>query len=216
MIHVLNQEPSILSQYVAEIRDVEIQGDRMRFRKNLERIAEVAAFEISKVLPYTTRDVRTPLGTAKCQVLKKAPIICSILRAGLTMHGGLLNFFDGADNGFVSAYRKHGKDGEFSIELEYVACPSFEGQTLIVSDPMIATGSSMVLTIEKLFEFGTPSQTHIVSAISAKEGLEVVSKRFPDIHIWAAAVDPELNDKSYIVPGLGDAGDLAYGGKLQR
>jgi uracil phosphoribosyltransferase len=215
MVVNLSEQYSLLSDWISEIRDVEVQGDRMRFRRNLERIAEVAAFEISKTLSYVEKEVQTPLGTATVKVLKEQPVITTILRAGLPMHQGLLSFFDKADNGFISAYRKHNRDGSFEISLDYVSCPELEGRVVIVSDPMLATGSSLVKTIQYLREEGHPSEIHIVVAIACTVGIEFVLRSEPNCKIWCGAIDDELTAKGYIVPGLGDAGDLAYGSKVQ-
>ncbi len=204
-----------MSQYMAELRDVRIQGDRMRFRKNLFRIAQIAAYRISKTLEWETREIETPLASCKVRVLKEQPLIANILRAGMPMHNGLLDFFDQADNAFISAYRKHTDDDEFIIELEYLSCPPPDGRVLILADPMLATGSSMVLTLKALHALGKPSATHVISAIASRQGIATLSEAFPDITIWAGDIDTELNSKSYIVPGLGDAGDLAFGPKMQ-
>lgn len=215
MIVNLSQQHSLISNWVAELRDVTIQTDRMRFRRNLERIGEVAAYEISKVFPFTEKEIQTPLGIATHKVLKEQPVLATILRAGLPMHQGLLNFFDKADNAFISAYRKHHKDGSFEISLEYVSCPDLEGRVLIISDPMLATGSSLVKTIHYLKEEGKPSAIHIVAAIACTVGIEYVKREEPSVTIWCGDIDDELTAKGYIVPGLGDAGDLAFGSKVQ-
>lgn len=215
MIVNLCQQHSLISNWVAELRDTSIQGDRMRFRKNLERIGEVAAYEISKVLPFVEKEIQTPLGIAEHKVLKEQPVLATILRAGLPLHQGLLNFFDKADNAFISAYRKHNKDGGFEISLEYMSCPDIENKTLIISDPMLATGSSLVKTIHFLKEEGNPREIHIVTAIACTVGIEYVKREEPGITIWCGDIDDELTAKGYIVPGLGDAGDLAFGAKLQ-
>ena len=215
MIINLSEQHSLVSNWLAEIRDVTIQNDRMRFRKNLERIGEAAAYEISKVLPFTEQEIQTPLGIADCKVLKEQPVLATILRAGLPLHQGLLNYFDKADNAFISAYRKHNKDGSFEISLEYVSCPDLEGRILIISDPMLATGSSLVKTIHFLKEEGRPSAIHIVTAIACTVGIEYVKREEPSVTIWCGDIDEELTAKGYIVPGLGDAGDLAYGTKMQ-
>ena len=215
MIINLSEQHSLVSNWLAEIRDVTIQNDRMRFRKNLERIGEAAAYEISKVLPFTEQEIQTPLGIAGCKVLKEQPVLATILRAGLPLHQGLLNYFDKADNAFISAYRKHNKDGSFEISLEYVSCPDLEGRILIISDPMLATGSSLVKTIHFLKEEGRPSAIHIVTAIACTVGIEYVKREEPSVTIWCGDIDEELTAKGYIVPGLGDAGDLAYGTKMQ-
>lgn len=215
MVVNLSEQNSLLSNWVSEIRDEEVQKDRMRFRRNLERIAEVAAYEISKTLPYVEKEVQTPLGIAQAKVLKEQPVVATILRAGLAMHNGLLNYFDKADNGFISAYRKHNRDGSFEISLEYVSCPELENRVVIISDPMLATGSSLVKTIQYLREEGHPSEIHVVVAIACTVGIEFVLRSEPNCKIWCGAIDDELTAKGYIVPGLGDAGDLAFGTKVQ-
>ena len=215
MVVNLTEQYSLLSNWISEIRDEEIQKDRMRFRRNLERIGEVAAFEISKTLPYVEKEVQTPLGIAVSKVLKEQPVVATILRAGLAMHQGLLNYFDKADNGFISAYRKHNRDGSFEISLEYVSCPELENRVVIISDPMLATGASLVKTIQYLREEGHPSQIHVVVAIACTVGIEFVLRSEPNCKIWCGAIDDELTAKGYIVPGLGDAGDLAFGTKVQ-
>ena len=215
MIVNLCQQHSLISNWVAELRDTSIQGDRMRFRKNLERIGEVTAYEISKVLPFVEKEIQTPLGIAEHKVIKEQPVLATILRAGLPLHQGLLNFFDKAENAFIAAYRKHNKDGGFEISLEYMSCPDIENKTLIISDPMLATGSSLVKTIHFLKEEGNPREIHIVTAIACTVGIEYVKREEPNITIWCGDIDDELTAKGYIVPGLGDAGDLAFGAKLQ-
>ncbi|MEO5682234.1 MAG: uracil phosphoribosyltransferase [Chitinophagaceae bacterium] len=215
MVVNLSQQYSLLSDWVGEIRDTEVQGDRMRFRRNLERIGEVAAFEISKQLEFTEKEIQTPLGISSCKVLKNQPVLATILRAGLPLHNGLLNYFDKADNAFISAYRKHNKDGTFEISLDYVSCPELEGRVVIVSDPMLATGSSLVKTIQFLREEGHPSKIHVVAAIACTVGIEYVLRSEPNCSVWCGAIDDELTAKGYIVPGLGDAGDLAFGTKVQ-
>ncbi len=215
MVINLSQQHSLVSNWVGEIRDVAVQTDRMRFRRNLERIGEVAAYEISKVLPFNETEIQTPLGMALTKTMRDQPVLATILRAGLPLHQGILNYFDKGDNAFISAYRKHNKDGSFEISLEYISCPEIENRVLIISDPMLATGSSMVKTIHFLKEEGRPSQIHIVSAIACTVGIEYVKREEPGITIWCGDIDDELTAKGYIVPGLGDAGDLAYGSKLQ-
>jgi len=193
-----------------------VQNDRMRFRRNIERIGEVAAYELSKTLQFKTVDVTTPLGTATTSLLEEQPVLATILRAGLPLHQGMLNYFDKADNAFISAYRKHHPDGSFEISLEYLSCPDLNNRVLILCDPMLATGASLVETIQAIQKKYTPSQIHIVVTIASQKGIEHVEKELgADIPIWCAAIDPILNDKSYIVPGLGDAGDLAFGTKMQ-
>lgn len=216
MIHVLAEHTSILNQYLAEIRDKNIQGDRIRFRKNLERIGEIFAYEISKTLTYSNSVTSTVLGEANTKTLTEQPVVATILRAGLPLHTGMLNIFDGAQNAFVSAYRKHHKDNSFDIAIEYLACPKLDDKVLVVTDPMLATGSSMVLAYKALLLKGRPKHTHIVSVIASTEGVEYVRKHMPDNNytLWLGAVDEELTVQSYIVPGLGDAGDLAFGEKL--
>jgi uracil phosphoribosyltransferase len=215
MVVNLSEQYSLLCDWVGEIRDEAIQADRMRFRRNLERIAEVAAYEISKQLTYEETEVQTPLGIATGKTLRSQPVIATILRAGLPMHQGLLNYFDRADNAFISAYRKHQRDGSFEISLDYVSCPDLEGRVVIISDPMLATGASLVKTIQFLREEGHPSQIHVVVAIACTVGIEYILRTEPNCRIWCGDIDDELTAKGYIVPGLGDAGDLAFGSKAQ-
>lgn len=216
MITNLSSQHSLLSNWVAELRDINVQGDRMRFRRNLERIGEIAAYEISKQLPYQTIETQTPLGIHESKVLTQQPVLATILRAGLPLHQGMLNYFDKADNAFISAYRKHNRDGGFEISIEYISCPSLENRVVIISDPMLATGASLVKTIQHLKEDGNPLQVHIVCAIAASVGLEFVQRECgTHIPIWCGDIDDELTAKGYIVPGLGDAGDLAFGTKMQ-
>jgi uracil phosphoribosyltransferase len=215
MVINLSDQYSLLSNWVSEIRNVQVQNDRMRFRRNLERIGEVAAYEISKVLGYEEKEIQTPLGTSLCKMLKNQPVLATILRAGLPLHQGLLNYFDRADNAFISAYRKHNRDGTFEISLDYVSCPELENRVVIIADSMLATGSSLVKTIQFLREEGHPSEIHIVAAIACTVGIEFVQRSEPNVKIWCGAIDEELTAKGYIVPGLGDAGDLAYGTKVQ-
>ena len=214
-VRILNEETnSVLNQYIAEIRDHKIQKDRLRFRRNLERAGEIFAYEISKTLSFVKTEVTTPLGVSEDMLIQEQPVLITILRAGLPLHQGLLNYLDKADNGYISAYRKHHKDGSFDIELEYLACPSLEGRTVILSDPMLATGSSMVLAYKALLSKGKPKHCHIVGLIGSVEGLEYTKKNLPkDTSIGMGAVDEEMTAQSYIVPGLGDAGDLAFGTK---
>jgi len=215
MIHLLSSSPSIVNRYVAELRDLHIQQDRLRFRRNMERLGECLAYELSKELDYATEQTETPLGLAPTDVPADELVLATILRAGLPLHQGMLNVFDDAGNAFVSAFRKHHKDGSFEIEVEYLSCPSLDDMVLIVCDPMLATGASMVLATEELLKHGQPKALHFVTAIAARQGLEYLERHFPHAHIWIAALDEELTAKSYIVPGLGDAGDLSYGAKLQ-
>lgn len=215
MIINLSEQHSLVSNWVSELRDQEIQTDQMRFRRNLERIGEVAAYEISKKLAWEEKEITTPLGTANCKVLKAQPVLATILRAGLGMHAGLLNYFDKGENAFISAYRKHNPDGSFEISLEYMSCPEIEDKVVIISDPMIATGSSLVKVIQYLKGEGAVKELHIVCAIACTVGLEYVLRAQPKATIWCGDIDDELTAKGYIVPGLGDAGDLAFGQKMQ-
>jgi uracil phosphoribosyltransferase len=215
MVINLSKEHSLVSNWIAEIRDTEIQKDRMRFRRNLERIGEIAAYEISKRLPYKEIETATPMGIAVSKVLDEQPILATILRAGLPLHQGLLNYFDKADNAFVSAYRKHDKDGSFEISLDYFSSPEIENRIVIISDPMLATGSSLVKTVQYIQEEGDPKHIHIVAAIACSVGIEYVRRNIPLATIWCGDIDDELTAKGYIVPGLGDAGDLAFGTKVQ-
>lgn len=217
MLHILNQQNTILNKFIAEMRDKNIQTDSMRFRRNLERIGEITAYEISRTLDYVPQTVETPLGEAALMSIGDQVVIATILRAGLPFHQGFLNYFDDARNAFVSAYRKYGKDGKFKIKVEYISCGSLEGKVLILADPMLATGSSLVLAYQALCEHGgMPKHTHIAAVIASEEGLDYVKKHLPEksTTIWCGAVDEELTSKAYIVPGIGDAGDLAYGEKL--
>jgi len=211
----LSESHSLLSNWVGELRDVEVQHDRMRFRRNLERIGEIIAYEISQRLPHVSREIQTPLGVSTCLVLKEQPVLATILRAGLPLHQGLLNYFDKADNAFISAYRKHSKDGSFEISVEYMSSPDVENRILIISDPMLATGASLVKTIQFLKSEGRPREIHVASAIACTEGIEYLVRELPEAILWCGAIDEELTAKGYIVPGLGDAGDLAYGPKSQ-
>lgn len=215
MVTNLSENYSILCDWISEIRDVQQQGDRMRFRRNLERIGEFAAISISRKLEYEEREVQTPLGSSACMVLKEQPVLATILRAGLPLHQGLLNVFDKADNAFISAYRKHNRDGSFEISLDYVSSPDLDNKVVIISDPMLATGSSLVKTLQFLREEGKPREIHVVVAIACTVGIEFVLRSEPSVRIWCGAIDEELTAKGYIVPGLGDAGDLAYGNKVQ-
>ncbi|MGZ8556879.1 MAG: uracil phosphoribosyltransferase [Chitinophagaceae bacterium] len=215
MVINLSDQHSLISNWISELRDADIQTDRMRFRRNLERIGEVAAYEISKVLPFTEKEVQTQMGIASCKILQQQPVLATIMRAGLPLHQGLLNFFDKADNAFISAYRKHNSDGSFDISLDYISCPELENRVVIISDPMLATGSSLVKTIQFLKEEGRPKEIHIVAAIACTVGIEYVKRQDSSVTIWCGDIDDELTAKGYIVPGLGDAGDLAYGVKVQ-
>lgn len=216
MIVNLSEQYSLVSNWVSEIRDINIQGDRMRFRRNLERIGEVAAYEISKLLPWKAAETPTPLGIHDSKLLEFQPVLATILRAGLPLHNGMLNYFDKADNAFISAYRKHHRDGSFEISLEYMSCPSLDGRIVIISDPMLATGASIVKTIQCMKEEGTPGEIHVVVAIACTVGIEFIQRECgSNISIWCGDIDDELTAKGYIVPGLGDAGDLAFGIKMQ-
>lgn len=216
MLHDLSISPSLVNPLVAELRDIEVQKSRERFRENLERLGEIIGYELSKTLQYKERTVTTPLGTCDCSVLNEQPVLGTILRAGLPLYNGLLHSFPDADSAFISAYRKHDESGGFTIKLEYVSCPSIEGRVLVLADPMLATGASIVSTLQEMYEFGAPSEIHVVSVLSSTDGIEHVSKHYPDAHIWTTAIDSTLNDHGYIVPGLGDAGDLAFGSKVQQ
>ncbi|MFI3278446.1 MAG: uracil phosphoribosyltransferase [Rikenellaceae bacterium] len=216
MVNVVSNENSLLSMFVRELRDSEVQTDPLRFRRNLERTGEVLAYEISKTLDYKKRMVTTPLGETEVAEIEHGVVLATILRAGIPFHNGFLNYFDRADNAFVSAYRKNHKDNTFEIKLEYVSCGDIEGKTLILVDPMLATGSSAVLAYRALCEQGgKPRHTHIASVIASEQGVEYLRQHLAldNVTIWTAALDEELTSKSYIVPGLGDAGDLAYGKK---
>ncbi len=217
MLHVLDKENTLLNRFIAEMRDVRIQTDSMRFRRNLERAGEITAYEISKTLHYRKQTVETPLGEAEVSLWDDQIVIATILRAGIPYHQGFLNYFDGASNAFVSAFRKYSKDGTFKVKVEYISSVDLTGKILILADPMLATGTSLVLTYQALLEKGgIPKHTHVAAVIASDEGIEYVKNHLPEkeITIWCGAVDEELTVKSYIVPGLGDAGDLAYGDKL--
>lgn len=216
MVINLSAEHSLVSDWVCELRDTAVQSDRMRFRRNLERIAEVAAYEISKQLPSVEKSIATPLAPTTERVLATQPVIGTILRAGLPMHNGLLNYFDRADNAFLSAYRKHHEDGSFEICLEYMSCADLNNRILILCDPMLATGASLVKSAEHLKAAGEYKSLHIVCAIACTEGIAFVQNALPNATIWCGAIDNQLTDKGYIVPGLGDAGDLAFGEKIQH
>lgn len=216
MVINLSEQHSLVSNWVSELRNVEVQQDRMRFRRNLERIAEVIGYEISKKLAWEEKEITTPMGMATCKVLTEQPVLATILRAGLAMHNGLLNYFDKADNAFISAYRKHHADGSFEISLEYMSCPDIENRVIIISDPMLATGASLVKSIQFLKEEGNIKELHIVCAIACTVGIEYVKREVPKAIIWCGDIDDEITAKGYIVPGLGDAGDLAFGAKMQN
>jgi len=215
-VHILGERPSLFGQLLAEIRDVGVQHDRMRFRRNMERLGEIFAYEISKELDYATGEVRTPLGISPAFLLREQPVLATILRAGLPLHQGLLNYFDHADNAFISAFRKHhGDEDSFDVEIGYLSSPSLDNRLVILCDPMLATGTSMILAFQALLQRGTPRQVHIVALIASQQGIDRVRQHLPDsTTLWLGAVDPELTPRAYIAPGLGDAGDLAYGTKV--
>jgi uracil phosphoribosyltransferase len=217
-IHNLSDQNSILNTFISEIRDVTVQKDSMRFRRNIERIGEILGYEMSKELTYKLSTTETPLGKSSINLFENDIVLCSILRAGVPLHQGLLNYFDDAENAFISAYRYHRHDPDnFEIVVEYLVCPSLENKTLILADPMLATGQSLVATYEALKPFGIPKEIHLVNVIAAQDGVDYINSYFPEnTHLWIATIDQELNSKGYIVPGLGDAGDLAFGEKLQR
>ena len=216
MVTNLGSTNSLVSQWVNELRDMDVQRDSMRFRRNLERIGEVTAYEISKTLPYSYVDTPTQMGEATCAILDGHPVLATILRAGVPLYQGLLNYFDKADSAFIGAYRKHNTfDESFEINQQYITSPELEGRPLIIADPMLATGASLIEAITALCDYDQPSQIHVVTAIACTVGIETLARKFPEVHIWAAAIDDELTGKGYIVPGLGDAGDLAFGKKRQ-
>lgn len=216
IVHNLSQNNSILNHFLMQIRDVNVQKDSMRFRKNLLRIGEIMAYEISKSLQYTPVNVTTPLGTKQSSSIQSKIVICSILRAGLALHEGFLSYLDDAENGFISAYRHHpDNDDAFDILVEYKAVPSLQDKILILADPMLATGQSLVAVFNKLLENELPKEIHVAVVIAAPEGVAYLEEQLPaNCHLWIADIDSHLNEKKYIVPGLGDAGDLAYGNKL--
>ncbi len=216
MVHVLSDGISVVNQFIAELRDAEIQKDSLRFRFNLERMGEIFAYEISKTLEYEEKEVITQLGSTMVPVLKEYPVLVSVLRAGLPFHKGFLNIFDKSENGFVSAFRKTHKDHTFTIQVQNSALPVFDDKTLIICDAMIATGASMVMTWRELVNHGKPRNIHIATILASQEGLDHVRSQLPgeNITFWAGVIDDELTAQAYIVPGLGDAGDLAYGQKV--
>lgn len=213
-INYLGNQHSVLNEFVAELRDVTIQHDRLRFRQNIERVGQIMAYEISKVLPYESRPIQTPLGNHDSYKLTEQPVLATILRAGLSMHHGLLSFFDQADCAFISAYRKHTDAHSFEIVVEYLACPEIDNRTLLLIDPMLATGQSIELTYKALLKRGTPAHLHIVCLLASRQGVEYLQQHLPHATLWLAAIDEHLNDDGYIVPGLGDAGDLCFGEKV--
>ena len=214
MIVNLAEQNSVANRFVAELRNVELQKDRLRFRRNLERIGEVLAYEISRTLNYEPVEVETPLGIAMPMLPADRLVLATILRAGLPFHQGMLHYFDQADNAFISAYRRHHKDGSFDIQLEYVSCGDLTDSVLILADPMLATGASVIMALKHLARHGVPKAIHIASVIASSAGVEAVQRQYPNAHLWLGAIDEELTAKSYIVPGLGDAGDLAFGEKV--
>ena len=217
MVNILDRQNTVLNTFIAQMRDAKIQTDSMRFRRNLERAGEVMAYEISKTMNYTKKIVETPLGEAEVAMLDDKIVIATILRAGLPFHQGFLNYFDDAQNAFVSAYRKYSKDGSFKVKVEYISCGDLTDKILLLVDPMLATGSSLVLTYNALCEKGgTPAYTHVAAVVASEQGLDYAMKNMPrkTTTIWTAVVDEELTSRSYIVPGIGDAGDLAYGEKI--
>ncbi len=216
-VHNLSEENSVLKTFISEIRDVHIQKDRMRFRRNIERIGEILSYEMSKTFHFQSRRISTPLGESTTELIDDEVVLCSILRAGLPLHNGLLNYLDMADNAFISAYRQHTSDTDFDIKVEYLTCPNLDNKTLVLADPMLATGQSLIAAFKALKPFGTPKNIHLVSVIGAEPGIELLTKYFPEnTFLWIAAIDKHLNEKGYIIPGLGDAGDLAFGEKLQK
>jgi uracil phosphoribosyltransferase len=215
IINILDTKNSVLNKFISEIRDATVQNDSMRFRRNIERIGEILAFKLSQSLTYEIKNISTPLGEKNVQLPKNDIVICSILRAGLPLHNGLLNYFDDAENAFISAYRRHTTETEFEIIVEYFASPSLENKTLILADSMLATGQSLVSVYEGLKKHGTPKEIHLACVIGSNEGITYIENHFPkNTKLWIATVDEKLNNKGYIVPGLGDAGDLAFGEKL--
>lgn len=215
-IHYLSEKNSVLNHFLSQIRNINVQKDSMRFRRNIERIGEIMAYEMSQSFQYKDVEITTPLGVKKTTEIADPLVLCSILRAGLTLHQGFLNYFDDAENGFISAYRHHpNQDDYFDILVEYQAIADIKGKNLLLVDPMLATGQSLVAVFNKLMERGAPKEIHIAVIIAAPEGISYLKENLPDsCHLWVASLDEKLNDKSYIVPGLGDAGDLAYGQKL--
>lgn len=216
MIKILSEEFSLVNSWINELRNVEVQEDRMRFRRNMERIGEISAYYISQKLEQKEVEITTPLDKIKVQEIAVQPVLTTILRAGVPLFQGVLNYFDKADCGFVAAYRKHDANDYFSIKQDYLTCPNLEGRPLIVADPMLATGASLIEAIKDLLTNGEPSQMHIVAAIASEQGLETIQKAYPQAYIWVGALDEKLTDKGYISPGLGDAGDLSFGEKLQK
>jgi len=215
MLTILSDEFSLVTEWMNELRDIEVQQDRMRFRRNIERIGEMAAMEISKLLETEEVIIQTPLDKIKSRKIKTQPVITTILRAGVPLFNGVLNYFDKADSGFVAAYRKHESNEYFSIKQDYLTCPNLEGRPLIIADPMLATGASLDEAIKDLLTHGNPTQMHIVAAIASEQGVKMIQEKYPEAYLWIGMVDPSLTTKGYISPGLGDAGDLSFGQKLQ-
>ena len=215
-IHDFSQKNSLINQFISEVRDSEIQKDRLRFRKNIERIGEILSYEMSKLLDYESVDVTTPLGIKQMHIPNSQIVLCSILRAGIPLHNGILNYFDQAENAFISGYRIQLKEPDsFKVEVDYLATPSLEGKTLVLVDPMLATGRTLENVLHALKQYGKPKQIHIISIIGAQPGIDLVTSVFPNnTHLWIAAIDASLNEHGYIVPGLGDTGDLCYGPRL--
>jgi len=216
MLHILSNNFSVINSWINELRNIYVQGDRIRFRRNMERIGEVIALEISKKLDPKEIEITTPLSKIKSHEIAVQPVITTILRAGIPLFQGILNYLDKADCGFVAAYRKHDTNDYFSIKQDYLTCPDLTDRPLIIADPMLATGASLIEAIKDLLTHGKPSQMHIASAIASKQGIDTIEKAYPNAHIWVGTIDPDLTNKGYISPGLGDAGDLSFGEKLQR
>ena len=212
----LGKQNSIFNHFIREIRDVKIQNDAMRFRRNIERIGEIFAYEISKEMEYKSKDITTPLGISTESLMTEKPVLATILRAGLPLHQGFLNYFDSSDNCFISAYRKHKKNGDFEVKIEYMSSPNLDNETIILCDPMLASGSSMILAMEAIMSKGNPKHIHIVAIIASAEGVDYVKENIPmqNCTLWLGGKDAEMTAQSYIVPGLGDAGDLAFGEKI--
>jgi len=215
MVHHIGEQNSLIKEWMNELRSTTVQQDRMRFRRNMERIGEVAAYEVSKTMAFDSTEIETPLGMKASSKMNQHPVVTTILRAGVPLFQGVLNYFDKADCSFIAAYRKHTKGDEFKIEQQYVTCPELEGRILILADPMLATGASLITALDELRTYGKPLSTHIVVAVACTAGISAVRAKYPDIHFWIAGIDEELTAKGYIVPGLGDAGDLSYGAKMQ-
>jgi uracil phosphoribosyltransferase len=212
-LHVVCAEPSIANHFLAELRDVDIQKDSLRFRRNLQRLGEIIATRISAQLSYSTQAIKTPLGEAPSQLLRDFPVLATVLRAGLPFHQGFLNYFDQSPSAFAAAYRIEGT-AKVQVQLDYLSAPRLDERVLILADPMLATGSSLVQTYRAMLRFGTPRQVHIAAVIASPEGVAYVAREIPEAHLWVAAVDEKLNEQAYIIPGLGDAGDLAFGSKI--